>query len=139
MAQEFYEAAGKGSWLAVVKDCGHQQFLDAGFLLNRAFDLLCRGGRDSRQASPQIPALSHWLAWEKSMLYLQAGMNEVLQEVAQLTKTPLVAWLDHTVRGPKQPCSAAPKEEAQAMVCLILSRVARSNARGGTRIWQLHH
>ena len=46
--QEFYRAAAAGSWLAVVKEAGHQQFMDAGWALNKGFDWLCKCGADSR-------------------------------------------------------------------------------------------
>lgn len=61
--QSFWAAAAPGSWLGVLPGAAHAQFLDAGWLLNRAFDALCGRGTDRRS------------------------------DVAQLTATPMLAWL----------------------------------------------
>ena len=49
--QEFYKASGDKTRLGVLQSTGHQQFLDAGWLLNRGFDWLCKAGSRSRRVS----------------------------------------------------------------------------------------
>ena len=47
--QTFFGAASRGSWLITLPQAGHQQFLKAPWLLDRAFDILCGRGKDSRK------------------------------------------------------------------------------------------
>ena len=42
--QNFYGAAAQSSWLLTVTGAGHQHFLEAPWLLDRAFDVLCGKG-----------------------------------------------------------------------------------------------
>lgn len=75
--KEFFRACGGESRLAVLRSTGHQQFLDAGCLLNKAFDWLCKAGSQSRS------------------------------EVAGFTKEALVLWFGAAVRPPKEGGTAA--------------------------------
>ena len=47
--QVFFDAVAQGSWLMDVKGAGHATFLQAPWLLQRVFDLLCHKGTDSHQ------------------------------------------------------------------------------------------
>ena len=53
-AQDFYEAAGAGSWQEVVTGSGHSQFCQAGFILDRIFGALCHTGYKSNRVRPYI-------------------------------------------------------------------------------------
>ena len=83
----FWPAAGPGSWLALLPGAGHAEFLDAGPVLNRVFDLLCRRGDGDA-------AEGH-------------GRAATIRAAA----TALVAWMDGQARGGggvRPPTAAAP-------------------------------
>ncbi|EIE24592.1 hypothetical protein COCSUDRAFT_62023 [Coccomyxa subellipsoidea C-169] len=68
--EEFNGAAPAKSWLTLVAQSSHTEFLNAGFILNRAFALLC-GNRGSNS----------------------------FQETLRLTAPPMLAWMDSQLRG----------------------------------------
>jgi dienelactone hydrolase len=61
--QHFYNVVKPGSWLMVVKGASHATFTDAGLILNKAFDLLCKCGQVSRQEAigTTLPLLVAWM------------------------------------------------------------------------------
>ncbi|CAL8467607.1 g7145 [Coccomyxa elongata] len=66
--KEFFSAAAAKSWLTVVAQSSHTEFLNAGCLLNRAFALLCGArGRNSFQETLSLTA-PPLLAWMESQL-----------------------------------------------------------------------
>ncbi|KAK9909925.1 hypothetical protein WJX75_009568 [Coccomyxa subellipsoidea] len=69
-SENFYGAAASKSWLTLVAQSSHTEFLNAGFILNRAFAVLC-GAR---------------------------GKNS-FQETLRLTAPPMLAWMESQLRG----------------------------------------
>lgn len=76
--QEFFDAAAAKSWLTVVSQSSHTEFLNAGFILNRAFAALCGArGSNSFQVSQHQP----------SECALHTAQDKVLHEHIQICMT----------------------------------------------------
>ncbi|EFN59881.1 hypothetical protein CHLNCDRAFT_153950 [Chlorella variabilis] len=99
--QPMYAAAGNGSWLGIIPEASHSQFIDAGCVGNAAADLLCGKGSDSRR------------------------------QVAELTATPMLAWLwDQLVGQQQQQADAANGTSAGSPLPSFFSWVLRQQQAG---------
>ena len=103
----FWPAAGPGSWLALLPGAGHAEFLDAGPILNRVFDLLCRRGDGD------------------------AGAGHGRAATIRTARTALVAWMDGVARGCLPP---APNATAAAPAPPLVSVALSFDRDGAVRV-----